>query len=102
WGDWPESTNFRNQSFVGKEFVYEDIFHLRRHKLLLMRQIIDNVPRDVKLVRLHELERSPETFIENLVQEFKLKVKQKYKPRRRSDNIHTEMCLAQDEWEIAQ
>lgn len=64
WGDWPESTNFRNLSFVGDEFIYRNIFHLRRHKLLLMKQIIDAVPRNVKIVRLHELERSPETFIQ--------------------------------------
>ncbi|KAL7524519.1 hypothetical protein ACHAWF_001375 [Thalassiosira exigua] len=102
WGDWPESTNFRNLSFVGKDFVYENLFHLRRHKLLLMRQIIDTVPRNVKIVRLHELERSPATFIKNLVQEFKLKVKQDYKPRQRSHKIHTEMCLAQEEWDVAQ
>ena len=47
WGDWPESTNFRNLSFVGKDFTYPNIFALRRHKLLLMKQIIDAVPRNV-------------------------------------------------------
>ena len=65
WGDWPESSNFRNLSFVSEEeFTYRDIFQLRRHKLLLMKQIIDGVPRNVKIVRLHELERSPETFVQ--------------------------------------
>ena len=63
WGDWPESTNYRNLSFVGDEFIYRNIFHLRRHKLMLMKQIIDAVPRNVKIVRLHELERSPDTFV---------------------------------------
>ena len=62
--DWPESTNFRNLSFVGKDFVYRNIFQLRRHKLMLMKQIIDTVPRHVKILRLHELERSPEIFIQ--------------------------------------
>ena len=64
WGDWPESSNFRNLSFVSEEFTYRDVFQLRRHKLLLMKQIIDVVPRNVKIVRLHELERSPETFVQ--------------------------------------
>lgn len=64
WGDWPESTNFRNLSFVGKQFIYPNIFQLRRHKLMLMKQIIDAVPRNVKIVRLHELERSPEIFVQ--------------------------------------
>ncbi|KAL3800762.1 hypothetical protein ACHAW5_002476 [Stephanodiscus triporus] len=63
WGDWPESTNFRNLSFVSEEFTYRNIFHLRRHKLKLMTQIVDAVPRNVKIVRLNELELSPEMFI---------------------------------------
>lgn len=64
WGDWPESTNFRKLSFVGEDFIYRNVFQLRKHKLLLMKQIIETVPRNVKIVRLHELERSPQTFIE--------------------------------------
>jgi len=102
WGDWPESTNFRNLSFVSKEFIYRNIFQLRRHKLLLMKQIIDAVPRNVKIVRLHELERSPEIFIQNLILEFNLKLKQGYHPQRPSNKIHTEKCLTDREWEIAQ
>jgi hypothetical protein len=31
---------------------------------MIMKQIIDAVPRNVKVVRLHELERSPEIFIQ--------------------------------------
>ena len=64
WGDWPESSNFRNLSFVSKDFRYRNVFQLRRHKLMLMKQIIDTVPRNVKIVRLHELERSPKTFVQ--------------------------------------
>lgn len=30
---------------------------------MLMKQIIDTVPRNVKIVRLHELERAPDIFI---------------------------------------
>ena len=69
WGDWTESTNFRNVSFVSGEFTYRNVFHLRRHKLGLMRQIIDAVPRNVKVVRLHELELSPEVFVKASIDE---------------------------------
>ena len=62
--DWPESRNFRNLSFVSDEYTYRNVFHLRKHKLMLMKQIIDAVPRNVKIVRLHEIERSPEMFIQ--------------------------------------
>eukprot|EP00804_Cyclotella_cryptica_P027288 CCRYP_014393-RC/>CCRYP_014393-RC protein AED:0.43 eAED:0.43 QI:386/1/0.66/1/0/0/3/0/202 len=64
WGDWPESRNFRNLSFVSHEYTYRNVFQLRRHKLMLMKQIMEAVPRNVKIVRLHELERSPEIFIQ--------------------------------------
>ena len=46
------------------DFVYKNIFHLRKHKLRIMKQIMDTVPRNVKVVRLHELEKSPEIFIQ--------------------------------------
>lgn len=69
WGDWTESTNFRNLSFVSGEFTYRNVFHLRRHKLGLMRQIIDAVPRNVKVVRLHELELSPVMFVKASIDE---------------------------------
>jgi len=102
WGDWPESSNFRNLSFVSEDFVYRNVFQLRRHKLLVMKQIIDAVPRNVKIVRLHELERSPETFIQNLILEFGLKRKPDYHRQRPSKRIHTERCLSDREWNIAQ
>jgi len=103
WGDWPESTNFRNLSFVTEDnFIYRNLFQLRRHKLMLMKQIIDAVPRNVKIVRLHELERSPETFIKNLILEFNVTLKENHVPQRPSNKIHVEKCLTYDEWEIAQ
>ena len=33
-------------------YSYPNVFGLRRHKLELMKQILDNVPHNVKLVRL--------------------------------------------------
>jgi hypothetical protein len=63
WGDWPESTNYRNLSFVSDEYTYRNVFDLRRHKLGIMRQIMNAVPRNVKIARLHELELSPEIFV---------------------------------------
>jgi len=102
-GDWPESTNFRNLSFVTEDnFIYSNVFQLRRHKLMLMKQIIDAVPRNVKIIRLHELERSPETFVKNLILEFNVTRKEDSETQDQSDKMHIEKCLASDEWEIAQ
>ncbi|KAL7440926.1 hypothetical protein ACHAXH_006950 [Discostella pseudostelligera] len=104
WGDWPESSNFRNLSFVSKDFVYRNVFELRRHKLQLMKQIVDMVPRNIKIVRLHELELSPELFLQNLITEFNLSrlLRKNYRPQQPSAKQHREKCLSEQEWEIAQ
>jgi predicted RNase H-like nuclease (RuvC/YqgF family) len=65
------------------------VFELRRHKLQIMKQIIDTVPDNVKLVRLNEVERSPETFIQDLVRAFDLTVKDGYQPQPNSPITHT-------------
>mmetsp|Transcript_18679 Transcript_18679/g.43751 ORF Transcript_18679/g.43751 Transcript_18679/m.43751 type:complete len:339 (+) Transcript_18679:148-1164(+) len=102
WADWPEAHNFRNLSFVGEDFVYKNVFELRAHKLRIMKQIIEAVPRNVKIVRFHELERSPEVFIQNLVQEFNLTLRPHYKHQPASDKIHREICLREPALKVAQ
>ena len=76
WVDWAESVPFlrSNSHKEGDEelsiskpsadYTYKNAFALRKHKLQIMKQIIDAVPRNVKLVRLKEIERSPEKFIQ--------------------------------------
>lgn len=102
WADWPEAHNFRNLSFVGEDFVYKNVFELRAHKLRIMKQIIEAVPRNVKIVRFHELERSPEVFVQNLVQEFNLTLRPHYKHQPASDKIHREICLREPALKVAQ
>jgi hypothetical protein len=76
WVDWAESVPFLRSS-TNKEggpevsiskpslnYTYPNVFALRKHKLKIMKQIIEAVPRNVKLVRLKEIERSPEKFIQ--------------------------------------
>lgn len=105
-GDWTESTNYRNLSIdnIGttKFTPYNNVFHLRKHKLEIMKQIIDTVPRNVKIVRLHELELSPEMFITNIVQQYNLSLKEHYQLRKPSTKKHVEQCLSYEEWTIAQ
>lgn len=106
WGDWPESVPFlRESGHEGRErqgtrekisiskvsanYTYPNVFGLRRHKLKIMKQIIDAVPRNVKLVRLNEVERSPEVFIQDLVREFDLTLKDEYQFQPNSPITHT-------------
>jgi len=107
WGDWTESTNYRNLSIAPdsgtiKFTPYRNVFHLRKHKLEIMKQIIDTVPHNVKIVRLHELELSPEMFITNIVQQYNLSLKEHYQLRKPSAKKHVEQCLSYEEWTIAQ
>ena len=106
WGDWPESVPFLRDSGhegrgtqrtndkvsiskVSANYTYPNVFELRRHKLQIMKQIIDAVPRNVKIVRLNEVERSPEVFIQDVVREFNLTMKDDYQPQQSSPITHT-------------
>lgn len=106
WNDWAESVPFlRDQrreakgvTPIGKEvsiskvsanYTYQNVFELRRHKFGIMKQILEEVPRNVKFVHLKELERSPEMFIQGLVREFDLTVRDGYEPQPPSKVAHT-------------
>jgi len=122
WKDWAESVPFLRDtgheankkssggktgvevsiSKVSSNYTYPNVFSLRQHKLGIMEQIMEVAPRNVKLVRLKELERSPELFIQSLVKEFGLEVKDGYKPQPQSVVSHPTTCLTPDEWDVAQ
>eukprot|EP00986_Skeletonema_menzelii_P019901 scaffold29536_cov160-Skeletonema_menzelii.AAC.2 len=118
WSDWAESTNFmRNEALEngaakkvdlysiskpGDNYTYPNVFALRRHKLKLMKQILEVSPHNVKFVRLNEFERGPGLFIDNTVKEFDLKVKVEYTKPPPSNYSHTTTCLTPDEWNAAQ
>ena len=106
WKDWAESVPFlRDQgrearlvtptgkevsiSKVSANYTYPNVFGLRRHKLGIMKQIVEAVPRNVKFVRLNDIERSPEMFIQGLVREFDLTVRDGYEPQPPSKVAHT-------------
>ena len=116
WNDWAESVPFLRSkdgeqkhggeevsiSKVSENYTYPNVFGLRRHKLQIMRQVIETVPRNVKFVRLKELERSPEGFIQSVVNEFNMPVKDGYIPQQPSKVAHPTVCLTPDEWVAAQ
>ena len=119
WKDWAESVPFLRDtgsdgkrakktgvevsiSKVSANYTYPNVFGLRRHKLGIMKQILEVAPRNVKLVRLKELERSPELFIQSVVKEFNLTVKDGYKPQPQSVVAHPTTCLTKEEWNAAQ
>ena len=79
WKDWAESVPFMRSVKEGNKqnkaevsiskpsphnYTYPNVFALRRHKLQIMQQVIHAMPRNVKLVRLKEVESDPERFIQ--------------------------------------
>jgi hypothetical protein len=56
-------------------YTYPNAFGLRRHKFGIMRQIVEVVPWNVKLLYLKELKFSPKMFIQGPVREFGLTVR---------------------------
>ena len=120
WRDWAESVPFMRDvgkeeagvpptgvemsiSKVGTNYTYPNgVFGLRKHKLDIMKQIMEMVPRNVKFVNLKETERSPEAFIQGLVREFHLRVKEGYVPQPPSRVTHSTTCFTPPEWDVAQ
>ena len=89
-------------SKVSANYTYPNVFHLRRHKLRIMKQIIESAPRNIKFVRLKELERSPEMLVQSIVKEFNMTVKDGYKEQSPSPVAHPTVCLTPAEWDAAQ
>jgi len=115
WEDWAESVPFWREaegggkkkarvsmSKVSANYTYPNVFGLRRHKLGIMKQIIETAPRNVKFVHLKQLERSPEVFIQSVIREFKMTVKDGYRPQPASKLAHTTTCLTPAEWDASQ
>ncbi len=68
------------ESIPAQDEQYNDIFDMRQQKLLLLKQIMDAVPRHVKILRLN-FELNPDVFINDLVKEYQFKLRKKYKPQ---------------------
>ena len=90
-------------SKVSTNYTYPNgVFGLRKHKLEVMKQIVEIVPRNVKFVNLKEMERNPELFIQSLVREFHLPVKEGYVSQPPSKVTHSTTCFTPSEWDVAQ
>jgi hypothetical protein len=82
---------------------YEDIFDMRRQKLLLLKQIIDVMPRHAKILRLGEFELNPNAFIIDLVTEYNFTTIDEYKPSLPTvEHESTFSCIEHSKWKDAQ
>ena len=86
------------------DFSYRNVFALRKHKLLLMQQLMEAMPDRVHIVHLKTVERAPEALVERLRQQFGLFVNTTtYRSPRPSKKPHSKpLCLNAQEFVIAQ
>lgn len=87
------------------ESRYDDIFDMRRRKLLLMKQIIDLMPRHAKILRLGEFELNPDAFVLDLMTEYNFKTRDQYNPSIpviKHGNQSSFSCVEYSKWNDAQ
>jgi hypothetical protein len=94
WRDWHESTLDPN------DFTYDSVFELRRHKLSLMKQLMEVSPHRFHLAHLDQVELQPELFVQHFVKQFGLQVDPNATAVKAKH--HKTLCLEEKEWEVAQ
>eukprot|EP00040_Diaphanoeca_grandis_P026749 m.150240 g.150240 ORF g.150240 m.150240 type:complete len:433 (+) comp30715_c2_seq5:233-1531(+) len=108
WVDWAQwfvqrmhnPEEYRTPTPDWSSATYSNIFKLRTFKLRLMLQIMEAVPRNVKVVHLDHLELSTERFLYSINTEFNIS-----RTGSKASIAHPhkrEMCLTDDEWQVAQ
>ena len=104
WIDWAESvdTIYNGQTSSPLNSTYDNIFHLRAHKLKIMKQVVSAVPLRVKIVKFSEAEEEPDALIRSLSSQFNLSLSGDYEmfPTKRTMR-HKKICLNFDEWNVA-
>jgi hypothetical protein len=95
WGDWKEAAATKTN------YTYQNIFHLRNHKLRLMQQVMSAVGRrKVKIVNFEMLGSNPEQFVLHFADKFHMQLPPYYKPQRWGPRKHIPVCLDKDELQI--
>jgi hypothetical protein len=99
------SDNIEARKHPEESYIYRNIFDLRRHKLELMRTLAELFPHRTRVVNLHRFQLNADHTIQNIVQQFNLKLSDSYlnDPEQPAGHpIQPEVCLSAEEWEFAQ
>jgi len=83
-----------------RDEAYDNLFQLRTHKLRLMQQIRDALPR-VKLVHMRDVEAAPNRVMVELQEEYGLTTSPRYQGAIPVKKLHRQPCLSQEEHEVA-
>ena len=80
WSDWEDpNVSYPDDVIIASKpdqnSKYNDIFHMRKQKLMIMKQIMELVPRHVKILRLSEFELNPHIFVKVcIITDFRLPI----------------------------
>lgn len=115
WYDLHPSSDARNAGGLSNDIIiknkfdhesrYDDIFDMRRRELLLMKQIIDLMPRHAKILRLGEFELNPDAFVLDLMTEYNFKTRDQYNASMlaiKHGNHSSSSCMEYSKWNDAQ
>jgi len=101
---WADNIEAQQNHDSPENYTYANLFELRRHKLELMRTLIELFPHRTKILNLRQFELDADVSIGQITKQFKLQVSNGYQqfPEQPSELVHQEVCFSADEWEFAQ
>jgi hypothetical protein len=109
WDTWPDDNDSQTEVIIPSDTdpkqtkTYKNIFEMRRHNLLIKQQIMELVPRHVKIVRLTEFELNPNMLVKDLVKEYKFTLQSDYKEEPITASLVAPMlCMDYAKWKEAQ
>lgn len=94
---WRDNVEANNNA---TNFEYANVFALRRHKLKIMLQIKEAIPRRATFSRLHVLEKNPFRFLQELRAVFNIEINERAVSRSSSSKRHLPVCLDEEEYDI--
>ena len=104
WEDWQDAR--RGEELftpdIEATIAYKNMFEMRRQNLLITQQIMELVPRHVKVVRVGEFELNPNALVKDLEKEYQFTVKNTYEMVPRNAVLSPSLCMSQTKWKEAQ
>ena len=104
WDDWEDSD--RGEEIIPNDkqnsITHQNIFEFRRQNLQVIQQIIEVMPRNVKIVRYGEFVLNPNALIKDLEKEYGFTVKKYHVPIQVNGDVGTLLCMSPTKWKEAQ
>jgi hypothetical protein len=104
WDGWQDTNAGEDMvaTDIESSMTYQNVFEMRRHNLLITQQIVELVPRHVKIVRLGEFELNPNALIKDLEKEYQFKLRGVSHEAMVNTDSTPSLCMGRAKWKEAQ